>query len=102
MQAGQQAKIFFDMLCEKFGQYDDDIKLKVLELVMRAETMGVNAGGLDYGFRYRKDYLSSVLAMKNYSELSKWFISKIRLVCENIAFKHEECSETVISKAMVI
>ena len=100
MQARQQAKMFFDMLCEKFGQYDDDIKLKVLELVMRAETMGVNAGGLDYGFRYRKDYLSSVLAMKNYSELSKWFISKISLVCENIAFKHEECSETVISKAM--
>ena len=56
--------MFFDMLCEKFGQYN--IKLKVLELVMRAETMGVNAGGLDYGFRYRKDYLSSVLAMKNY------------------------------------
>ena len=66
---------------------------------MRAETMGVNAGGLDYGFRYRKDYLH-VSHMKNYSELSKWFISKISLVCENIAFKHEECSETVISKAM--
>lgn len=100
VQAKQQAKIFFDMLCDNFGQYDDDIKLKVLELVMRAETMGVNAGGLDYGFRYRKDYLSNVIAMKDYRELSQWFVTKIGLVCENISTKREEGSETVISKAM--
>lgn len=100
MQAKQQAKIFFDLLCKNFGQYDDDIKLKVLELVMRAETEGVNAGGLDYGFRYRKDYLSTVLGMSNYDNLCRWFIEKISVVCDNISSKHEERSETVISKAM--
>ncbi len=100
IQAKQQAKIFFDILCDKFGQYDDDIKLKVLELVMRAEMMGVNAGGLDYGFRYRKDYLSNVIAMRDYGSLCQWFIEKISIVCENISSKHEDRSETVISKAM--
>ena len=51
------AKCFFEWMIENYSSNMIDIKLKVLELVLQAEHIGYESGGMFYRFTGRSEYL---------------------------------------------
>lgn len=94
-----EANLFFDWMIEHYPDCEMDIKLKVLEFILFAEQKAFLSGGMTYYFRYRKDYLQTLLQLENYDQLRKWFIDKITEACRNIITKKEEQAIGIISKA---
>ncbi|SEQ24436.1 two-component system, response regulator YesN [Lachnospiraceae bacterium NE2001] len=94
--AGNQ---FFDWMTSKYDGYSDDIKLKTLEFVLRAETIAYEKGTGVYKFRSRQDYLSIINRTESYDKLRKWFTDKISEVCQNVKSRRENRSSGVIDKA---
>ena len=93
------ARNFFDWMTEAHGQNMMDIRLKVLEFVLRAEHIGFSSGGMVYRFSMRSEYLESVMAMQSYDQLCDWFLTKISNVCHNILTKKEESAVDIIKTA---
>ncbi len=93
------AKSFFDWMMERHVQNVMDVKLKVLEFVLRAERIGFESGGMIYRFNMRSEYLETIMNMNTYTELSDWFIAKIDNVCHNILTKKEENTVDIIKNA---
>ncbi|MDO5154736.1 MAG: response regulator [Eubacteriales bacterium] len=77
------AQSFFDWLIGAGGQQIDDVRLKVLEMVLWAERIVYEKGGMTYRLNVRQDYLSTVVAITDYEVLRKWFIDKITVCCTN-------------------
>lgn len=94
-----QADLFFDWMVGHYPDCEMDIKLKVLELILFAEQRAFLSGGMTYYFRYRKDYLSTVMMINDYEQLRKWFIDKVSEACRNILTKKEEQASGLIIKA---
>lgn len=97
--ARAQANAFFDWMVENYPDCRDDIQIKVLEFIMSAEKEAFDNGGVPYGFRYRKDYLSQVTGCGDHEELRQWFLEKTVEVCRNIRKKPEEETESLVGKA---
>lgn len=76
-----------------------DIKLKVLELVLHAEQIGYQSGGMVYKFSARHDYLKTIVDMDNYENLRTWFMTKVQNVCRNVVSKREEQAANLIHQA---
>lgn len=93
------AKCFFDWMVENHSQNVMDIKLKVLEFVLRAETIGFESGGMVYRFNMRSKYLETIMDMQTYQQLYEWFETKISEVCRNILTKKEESTVDIVKKA---
>lgn len=94
-----QANQFFDWMIEHYPDCEMDIKLKVLEFILFAEQRAFLSGGMTYSFRYRKDYLATLMQLDNYEQLRKWFLEKVTEACRNIITKKEEQTNGVITKA---
>ncbi len=94
-----EANRFFDWMVEHYPDCEMDIKLKVLEFILFAEQRAFLSGGMTYHFRYRKDYLSTVIQSANFEQLRKWFLDKVAEACRNIITKKEEQTSSVIAKA---
>ncbi len=94
-----EANIFFDWMIEHYPDCEMDIKLKVLEFILFAEQKAFLSGGMTYYFRYRKDYLNTVIQTDSYEQLRKWFIDKVTEACRNIMSKREEQASGVIKRA---
>jgi two-component system response regulator YesN len=90
---------FFEWMTETYGRYQDDIKLKSLEFVLRAENLAYESGGMTYRFRSRTEYLSKILKANSNEELRMWFADKVLEACRNVKVKREESSSSVIDKA---
>lgn len=97
--AYEQATAFFDWMVKAHRNQLDNIRLKVLEFVMRAEHTAFLNGGMNYNFNYRENYLQNVMQMNQMDELKLWFLSKIKEVCHNIATKKEEQSLSLVNQA---
>jgi two-component system response regulator YesN len=97
--AKTEANHFFDWMIEQYPDCEMDIKLKVLEFILFAEQRAFQSGGMTYYFRYRKDYLKTLIQIDNYEQLRKWFIDKVTEACRNIISKREEQNSGVIAKA---
>lgn len=95
----EEANRFFDWMIEHYSDCEMDIKLKVLEFILFAEQRAFLSGGMTYYFRYRKDYLSTLIQLNSYDQLRKWFLDKILEACRNIINKREEQTSGVIAKA---
>lgn len=93
------AKCFFEWMVNSCTENDMDIKLKVLELIFRAESIGFENGGMLYSFAGRSKYLESLMQIQNYPQLQKWFEEKIVYVCRNIRLKKEESTVDVVKRA---
>ena len=89
----------FNWMIKHYPNDKNNIRLKVLEFILFAEKEAFRAGAVDYGFSYRKDYLSIVLVMENAEEIRNWFLEKMTSVTESIRDKKEEQSISVISRA---
>ncbi len=94
-----EANRFFDWMVEHYPDCEMDIKLKVLEFILFAEQRAFLSGGMTYYFRYRKDYLATLIRLDNYDHLRKWFLDKVMEACRNIISKREEQTNGVITRA---
>lgn len=88
--AHTQACLFFDQMTANYAAYPMDIKLKVLELVMRAEYIAFHTGGQTYHFLQRQGYLETVLAADSYPKLRAWYLEKITAACRSISQSKED------------
>ncbi len=95
----EEANRFFDWMIEHYPDCEMDIKLKVLEFILFAEQRAFLSGGMTYYFRYRKDYLSSLIQIDNFEHLRKWFLDKVMEACRNIITKREEQTSGAIANA---
>ncbi|MGB8451468.1 MAG: response regulator [Anaerocolumna sp.] len=98
--AREQAAIFFDWMVDNYPDYMDSIKLKVLELIMRAEKDAFWNGGVNYGFLYRNDYLPAVQNSRNYEEIRNWWLNKITDLTRHMANRKKKQSESIVAKAI--
>lgn len=96
----REANHFFDWMQKHYPESVNNIRLKVLEFVLRAECDAFHAGALDYGFEDRKDYLSEVTDFKTLEEIRRWFLDKMAEVCLSIRNREEKQSESAVEKAM--
>jgi len=90
------AGIFFDWMR---GKNLNDVRLKVLEMVLWAERLAYENGGMVYRFESRQDYLTSIMEMSDYQNLKEWFVNKIAETCHNICNKRNEKSTSLIENA---
>lgn len=97
----RDANEIFNWMQQHYPNDKNNIRLKVLEFILFSEKQAFQAGAVDYGFAYRKDYLSLVLMMENLEEIRSWFLEKMTAVTESIHNKKEEQSVSVVSKAKI-
>lgn len=90
---------FFDWMIENNPDSLMDIRLKVLEFVLRAENIAYENGGMTYEFNTRKEYLPTVMNTDNMTTMREWFISKINEACQNVLYKASERSVGLIETA---
>lgn len=95
----REANRFFDWMVQKYPREKDNIRLKVLEFILQTEKYAFQAGVVNYGFTYRKDYLSTVMALDDYEQLRQWFLDKMTAVCTSVHNRREERSESVVIRA---
>ena len=93
------ANYFFDWMLETYDNYTDDIKLKTLEFVLRAESIAYGISGETYRFRSREDYLKFINRVESYDKLRKWFIDKLTDACHDVKSRKENRSNGIIDRA---
>ena len=94
------AKRFFDWMQESYADEIMNIRLKILEFALMAEHMAYENGGMTYKFTSRREYLTDVINMSEFSELKKWFVEKIADAAKNLVNKREEKSNNLIESAV--
>lgn len=92
-------KRFFEWMINSYGKHTIDIKLKVLECVLRAEMIGFENGGMTYQFTSRSRYLEEIMEIQKFSLLQQWLEEKIVRVCRCVCMKKEESSLDVVKRA---
>ena len=92
-------KCFFEWMIKFYRENVMDIKLKVLELVFRAESIGFEHGGMPYCFEGRSKYWENLIEIDDYDQMQKWFEEKILYVCRNIFSKKDKSNTDVIKLA---
>ncbi len=65
----EQSELFFDWMVEHYPEDENNIRLKVLEYIIWAERTAFEAGAVNYGFSYRRNYLDTALSFSSYEEL---------------------------------
>lgn len=91
---------YFDWMVENYGDCESDIKLKVLEFVLRAEKIGYEGSTRTYRFKSRQDYLPDIMEMKGDMErMRTWFLDKMDAAVRNVADNKETRSNSVVAKA---
>ena len=93
------ANRFFDWMRENYGDHIYDIKLKVLEFVLRAEHIAIAESGMEYHFLSRQDYLTSLLALNTMDEIQQWFINKIASACRDVVSSKEKQGSSSVERA---
>lgn len=94
-----EADEFFDWMENYYGDYLEDIRLKVLELVMYAERIAFREGGMSYHFRDRRDYMTSVEELRHLAEIRRWFGNKMKTTAEIIRGKSGEKYSDIVERA---
>ncbi len=94
-----RAEEFFDWMYRKDPGDLDSMRLKSLELVLRAEHDAFAFGSVNYAYSYRKDYLTQVNALSGASGIRDWFLEKMTYIAGTIRDRSEEQSESIVAKA---
>lgn len=93
------ADIFFNWMVRNHADHPMDIKLKVLELVMRVEYIAFHTGGQTYHFMQRQGYMETVISTDDFGELRQWYLNKIRTATESIVGDKEKTSLSIVEQA---
>ena len=94
-----EANQFFIWMENNYGAYIEDIRLKILELVMYAERIAFHEGGMSYHFRDRADYLTELMAIDRFDGLKQWFLEHMKMAGEAIHAKASEKYSDIVAKA---
>ncbi len=95
------AENFFRWMEDTYPDRLTDVQLKCLEFVLWAEHLAYESGGMTYHFTYRTDYLPQITGFSDFSQLRKWFVTKISEATRNITAKKEEKSTGIVSDAKI-
>lgn len=95
----QASNEFFGWMEQTYTGDMNNIRLKVLEFAMRAETESHLAGGMTYRFSERADYLPAVMNASSLEELKKWYLDRIGDACHDAMSKRTEKSNDIIENA---
>ena len=77
----------------------NNIRLKCLEFVLRAESEAYLSGGMTYRFESREDYLPEIMTTADLGEIRKWYMDKIGEACHNVLVKRGEKSNDIVDSA---
>lgn len=94
-----KAEEFLEWIFKKDPDDLNSMRLKVLELVLKAESEAFSAGAVNYAYNFRKDYLGQVNALASADQVRVWFISHMSSVTNEIKDRMEEQSESTVTKA---
>lgn len=89
----------FDWMVSKDSEDLNSMRLKVLELVLRAEYDAFHTGSVNYAYDYRKDYLTQINALMDPDQIRDWFLDRMTAISSVIRDQNEEQSESTVSKA---
>ena len=98
-QALEAADNYFEWMRETQSGSIMAVKLKILEFVLRAETLAYRSGGQTYRFNARDEYLPQIIEMEDFDHMKTWFLTKISEACKNIIGKKEERSYSIVEQA---
>ena len=93
---------FAELFAWMIAKDPDDLnsmRLKALELVLRAEYDAFHTGSVNYAYDYRKDYLEQVNALQDQEQIQEWFLDRLTAICSMIRDQNEDQSESTVSKA---
>ena len=76
-----------------------DVRLKVLEFSLRAESKAYESGGMTYNVSSRHDYLPTVMGLNDMDSLWEWFRDRITNSVTHISNKNTETSNEVVEAA---
>ena len=95
----EEAAQFFDWMQKNYASCPDDVRLKVLELVMYAERIAFHEGGMSYHFRDRTNYLATVTGFTTMDQLQSWFLDHMKAAAEIIHAKASEKYSDIVANA---
>ena len=90
---------FFDWMLAKDPEDLDSMRLKALELLLRAEQEAFHAGAVNYAYSYRKDYLTQVTALPDAERIRGWFTDHMLSITGVIRDRIENQSESAVARA---
>lgn len=95
----EACSMFIDWLEGVESVPDNNVRLKAMEFVLRAEQSAYLHGGMTYRFDSRNGYMEELAACDDYSRLYTWFVGKMQEACNNIMVKQQEKSLGVVNQA---
>ena len=95
----EEAAQFFDWMQKNYASCLDDVRLKVLELVIYAERIAFHEGGMSYHFRDRTNYLATVTGFTTMDQLQSWFLDYMKAAAEIIHAKASEKYSDIVANA---
>ena len=90
---------YLQWMCKGYEQHTMDVKLKVLELILRAELLERECEGRTYSFVGHGKYLAEIMEINSCQQLQCWLEEKMIEVCKNICSKKEKNNVDVVKKA---
>lgn len=93
------ANLFYNWMVSNPNANIMDIKLKVIEFVLKAETLAYLSGGMKYVFESRSTYLPEIMGINDNDAIRNWFIVKLSAACRNVTEKKAEKSTRIIDDA---
>ncbi len=91
-----EASTYFDWLVSNYNGDELDLQTKIFEITIHIEDEAFSSGVKEYHFRYRGDYLKTLMRYKKNEELKAWFLGKISEICRNVMLNKEEQSNGII------
>lgn len=95
------ASEYFEWMVNTYGEKDMSVRMKLLELVLRAEETAEMNSQVSYHFSYRADYMPKVYLADSNSDLKIWFLNCLKAACENINSGAQKQENSVIEKAKI-
>jgi len=95
----READAFFSWMERQDPEDMDSMRLKVLELVLRAESDAFRLGSVNYAYDYRKGYLTTVNALRDAGEIRNWFLDRMSAIAGVIRDVRESESESAVERA---
>jgi two-component system, response regulator YesN len=94
-----EANTYFDWLSQNCKAYKMDIKTKVFEFILQAESDAFSCGVTTYYSRYSDGSFEKITKCTDHNQLKLWFLEKISEVCQIVSMYKQTQSDSVISKA---
>ena len=94
-----EANVYFDWLTQNNQGEIIDLQTKVFEMIVHIEDEVQCLGIQPSSFKYRGEYLKTIINYTENKKLKKWFLEKISEICRNMIISREEQSNSIITKA---